>query len=246
MSVKYYWDVIQKSDEWLSLRLGMLTASEMKNFITPSKLEISKSAAIDGHINQLAYERITGYIDPHFQSADMQRGEVEEVYAKDLYSKNYNQVKDCGFIVNDSLGFCVGYSPDGIIGDDGLIECKSRKGNLQFQTILAEKMPNDYFLQIQTGLFVSGRKWCDFVSYGNGMPMFVERVFPDEKAQSVIAEAAQKADDKIGAVIERYKEIIAKRNLVIAPRRDPDEGTIIKPAENLNGDSVALTQFLNA
>lgn len=154
MTVEYHWDLIQGTDDWLRVRHGMLTASEMKNFITAAKLEVANNKETRAHVYQLAYERVTGYLDPYFESWDMQRGKIEEVYAKDLYSKHYEQIKDCGFVTNDKLGFLVGFSPDGMVGDKGQVECKSRKGNLQFQTIVDNVAPADFNVQVQTGLWV--------------------------------------------------------------------------------------------
>ena len=65
-------------------------------------------------------------------------------------------------------------------------------------------------LQVQTGLFCTGRKWCDFISYSNGMPMFIKRVLPDQKYQDAITEAAIKTEQSINEVIEKYREKSAK------------------------------------
>lgn len=238
MAVQYHWDLIQGTDDWLRVRHGMLTASEMKNFITAAKMQVANHKETRAHIYQLAYERVTGYLDPYFESWDMQRGKIEEVYAKDLYSKHYEQVRDCGFITNDKLGFMVGFSPDGLVGENGLIECKSRKGNLQFQTIVDNVAPVDFNVQVQTGLWVSERDWCDFLSYGNGMPMFKERCYAEDKAQNAVTEAARIAEEKILETIETYKKVVEERGLITAPRRDPEDGTEIKPSHRYDRDQA--------
>jgi len=77
---------------------------------------------------------------------------------------------------------------DGLVGKDGLIEIKSRIQKHQIKTIIDDEVPLEYMLQIQTGLIVSERKWCDFISYSNGMPMFVKRVYPIVEMQNKILE----------------------------------------------------------
>jgi hypothetical protein len=82
-------------------------------------------------------------------------------------------------MVRDDWGFSLGYSPDGLVGDDGLIEVKCRRQKKHLQTILADEVPPENMAQLQCGLLVSGREWIDYVSYCGGMPMYVKRVYPD-------------------------------------------------------------------
>jgi metallo-beta-lactamase family protein len=92
--------------------------------------------------------------------------------------------------LRDFGAFRLGYSPDGLVGEDGTIECKSRRARFQVETIVARAMPADYAIQVQTGLLVSGRAWCDFVSYSGGLPMAVYRVHAAEDVQDAILRAA--------------------------------------------------------
>ena len=91
----------------------------------------------------------------------------------------------------------MGYSPDGLVGDEGLVECKSRRQKFQAQTVIEHvatgnaSIPAEYIMQHQTGLLVSERRWIDFVSFCGGMPMIAIRVWPDDKIQAAIEEAAQ-------------------------------------------------------
>src|SRR3990167_3020074 len=105
MAIKYH-DFEQGSEEWAAIRCGCLTASEMKNIITPAKLEPVKNPA---HLYELLSQRITGYVEPMYISDDMLRGVEDEITARDLYSKNYSEVIECGFITNDKWGFTIGY-----------------------------------------------------------------------------------------------------------------------------------------
>ncbi len=142
MAIKYHYDIEQGSAEWHQLRCGILTASEMDSIITPAKLEFAKNGDSRTQLNKLASQKATGFYETTFQTFDMARGKDEEVLAKNYYRDAYGDiVKDVGFITNDKWGFTLGCSPDGLIGDDGIIESKSRKQQFQFETILADAMP---------------------------------------------------------------------------------------------------------
>ena len=206
MTVKYFKDVVQGSDDWLKLRCGTLTASIIKNIITPT-LKVANNDKERAIISELAAQRITKYIPPQYINDDMLRGQEEEVEAKILYAEKYAQVEEVGFITNDSFGYTIGFSPDGLVGEDGFIEIKSRLPKFQLDTIITGEVPEEYILQIQTGFLVSGRKWCDFISYCGGLPMFVKRVYPDDKYQVAILEAANIAEQKIvGKIVDFYEK----------------------------------------
>lgn len=204
MTIKYFKELIQGSDEWLQARIGLLTASEMKHIITPGKLQYAVNDKSRAHVNEIAAQRITNYCEPSYIGDDMLRGQFDEVEAKNMYNKKYAKTSDCGFIVNDKFGFTIGYSPDALVGDDGLIECKSRKQKYQVETIVADEVPAEYMLQLQTGLMVTERKWIDFISYSGGLPMFVKRVFPDITIQSAIISAAMAFEAQVQLVINKY------------------------------------------
>jgi hypothetical protein len=161
MTITYHPDLIQGSDEWLAARCGILTASEMKLIITPT-LKIASNEKERSHLYELMAQRITKYVEPHYVSDDMLRGQDDEIEARMLYSKHYSPVEEMGFITNDRWGFTIGYSPDGLVGNDGLIECKSRRQKFQVETIVESAPPVDFMLQVHTGLLVSERDWLDF------------------------------------------------------------------------------------
>lgn len=201
MAVTYHPDVTQGSEEWVSLRCGRLTASEMKLIITPT-LKIAANEKERAHLYTLLAQRMTGYVEVGFLGDDMLRGFEDEIDARRAYSEKYAEVDECGFITNDDLGFTIGYSPDGLVGEDGLIEIKSRKHKFQIETILenvaAGTAPADFLIQIQTGLWVSKRKWLDFISFSAGLPMATVRIYPDRIVQQAIVEAAMTFEARIG------------------------------------------------
>ena len=162
--IKYFFDVEQGTEEWLAMRCGILTASEIR-LIVSQTLKPASNDKERAHLFELLGQRITGHVEPRYIGDDMLRGEWDEVEARIKYREHFGPVTECGFITNDDHGFTIGYSPDGLVGDDGLIECKSRRQKFQVETISTDKVPAEYMLQLQTGLLVTGRKWIDFVSY---------------------------------------------------------------------------------
>lgn len=179
-------NIEQGSDAWLQLRCGMLTASTIGSLITPARVKVAENDTARTLIAHLAAERITGHVEPTYVSADMERGTFDEPYARDLYSEHHAPAVEVGFMTNVFDGHTLGYSPDGLVGDDGLIEIKSRRQKKHLQTILADAVPLENMAQIQTGLLVSGRAWCDYVSFCGGMPLYVKRVHPDPKWHETI------------------------------------------------------------
>lgn len=220
MTITYHNDVEQGSDEWLAMRCGILTASEMKNIITPT-LKIADNEDTRSHVYELLSQRITKYVEPSYISDDMLRGQEEEIQACIAYSERYAPVIDTGFVTNDAYGFMIGYSPDGLVGDDGLIEVKSRKQKYQLETILTRGMPKssklNCMIQIQTGLMVTGRSWCDFISYSGGMPMVTYRIKPDAEIQGAILAAATAFEAKIAEKFAEYNAILVDKTMALIP-----------------------------
>lgn len=225
--IKIHDDLIQGSDEWLAARCGLITASEMKFIVTPT-LKIAGNDKTRAHLYELLAQRITGYVEPMYVSEDMLRGQDDELEARSIYSKRYAPVKEVGFITNDKWGFTIGYSPDGLVGDDGAIECKSRRQKYQVQTIVenlgddrGETIPRDYVMQCQTGMLVAEREWIDLVSYSGGLPMAVIRVHPIEAVQTAIIEAAADFEEQIAKSLETYQR--ASADLIPTERRIEQE-----------------------
>ncbi|AUX81995.1 exonuclease [Mycobacterium phage Frankie] len=156
----------------------------------------------------LVAERITGWTDPTFVSDDMMRGIEEEPFARAKYAEHYAPVTETGFMVEDRWGFKIGYSPDGLVGDDGLIEIKSRRSKTQLATILSGAVPTENMAQLQCGLLVSGRKWIDYVSWCGGMPMYIQRVYPDPQWQNAIIAAVAQFEENAEQMIRNYREAI--------------------------------------
>ena len=215
----YHRDLIQGTDEWLQQRCGLLTASEMRHCLTVKTLKVADNDKTRVHIWELLFQRLTGFVEPHYISDDMLRGHDDEIEARGQYAKHFAPVEEVGFITNDQWGFTLGYSPDGLVGDDGLIECKSRRGKFQVQTIAENEVPEEYVLQLQTGLLITGRKWIDFVSYSGGLPMFVKRVEPDPLIQGAIVAAATAFEIKLAEKKREYRASLTTMPKLIPTQR---------------------------
>lgn len=213
MGIVYHRDVEQGTLDWLNLRKGILTASEMKAIITPT-LKVAQNDEVRKHLYDLLAQRVTDHVEPTFQSYDMERGNFDEEHARAKYSETFAEVTECGFVTNDKLGFTIGYSPDGLVGDDGLIECKSRLQKLHMYTLIEfvakGLIPPDFFIQCQSALFIADdRKWLDFISYSGGMKMPCVRCFPDEKVHEAIGNAAIQFEAQLAEKREIYEKLIA-------------------------------------
>jgi hypothetical protein len=226
MTLEVHADLIQGTDEWIAARCGLITASEMDRIVTPSG-KPAKNDTSRKHLYELLAQRVTGYVEPHYISDDMLRGQEGEAVARDLYREHAPgpvHVCEVGFMVRQFEGFRIGYSPDALVDDDGLIEIKSPRQKRHVETILDGEMPADHMLQVQTGLLVSGRRWCDFVSYCGGLPLFVARIWPDPNVQTAILSAVAEAEALLSAMEREYRE--ATRGLVPTERRVEQEMVI--------------------
>ena len=154
----------------------------------------------------LVAERITDHTEDTPITSDMWRGIDSEPYARDVYSGFYEQVTECGFMVREEPGWRLGCSPDGLVGDDGLIEIKAPRAKTQVRTVLTGEVPTQYMPQLQAALLVSGRKWIDYVSFNGGMAMYVKRVLPDPAWHEVIVAACRKFETTAAEMVAAYQQ----------------------------------------
>lgn len=165
-------------------------ARAIKAALLPPIYSVASNDTSQALTSTLVAERITGVVEETPIGSDMWRGIEHEPYARDIYSGHYQQAVECGFMRLDGDGWTLGYSPDGLVADDGLVEIKCPRAKGHLNTILADEVPQRYMAQLQAGLLVSGRKWIDFVSFNAGMPLFVKRVLPDSAWFEAITAAA--------------------------------------------------------
>lgn len=215
-------ELYQGSSEWHAARCGMLTASEMKLIITPT-LKVASNEKERSHLYELLAQRISKHVEPHYISDDMLRGHEDEEDALALYDKHFAPIDRVGFITNDRWGFTLGYSPDALIGRDGLVEIKSRRQKFQVETFITNvatgTVPADFLIQVQTGLLVAERSWCDFVSYSGGMPLAVIRAYPDDVVQAAIVSAAAAFEERLADNLAKYEAAVAASRRIPTKRR---------------------------
>lgn len=204
MTLTTYADLEQGSPEWLEARCGLLTASTIGKLITPSTLKVADNETSRGLTYTLAAERITGHVDYVHPTFDMQRGTDDEPFARAAYAEHFAPVEEIGFAVIEEGAIKVGYSPDGLVGDEGLIEIKSRKPKEQINTVLSGRPPAYNMAQMQTGMYVMDRKWCDYVSFSAGLPLWVHRVHRDIKWFEAIWKAAEAFETNVTNIVNNF------------------------------------------
>ena len=229
MSLTVYENLEQGTEEWLKARCGVLTASVIGQLVTPKTMKLANNETSRALVRTLAAERITSWVEPTFPSRDMERGNWDEPIARDIYeTATGNDVQQVGFMTRTFADYEIGYSPDGLVGDDGLIEIKSRRQKTQLDTILTNTVPAMNMAQLQAGLLVSGREWCDYISFCGGMPLFIKRVYPDKRWQSLLMDAADNFELDVHQLIRAFEKSAV--NLIPTDRPAhyyPDEDMVI-------------------
>lgn len=198
------YDVEQGSDEWLQMRLGKLTASKFADVISKGRGS-APSKTSESYMYQLAAEIITGQPQDSFKSSAMKWGNECEPAARAAYELKHDiDVVECAFIEKDDW---IGVSPDGLVGENGLLEIKCPNSVTQIKRVLSGEFPKEYIAQVQGQLWVSGREWCDFVSYDpriiTGADYFEVRVYRDEEYIKALSE-------KCNVFINDLKELLTK------------------------------------
>lgn len=174
--------IIQGSPEWHELRCGKVTASRVADVVAKTKTGWGASRA--NYMAELIAERLTGVPAEGFTSPAMQWGLDTEPEARAAYEFWRDaEVKLCGFIEHPSIPM-TGASPDGLVGDAGLVEVKCPNTATHIDTLIGQAVPGKYETQMQWQMACTGRAWCDFVSFDPRMPepmrLFVKRVQRDK------------------------------------------------------------------
>jgi putative phage-type endonuclease len=197
----------QRTEEWFEARMGCVTASRTADVIAKTKSGYSASRA--NYMAELICERLTGERLTGFSSYAMMWGSEIEPQARMAYEiVTGAAVVETGFVLHPEIaGF--GASPDGLIGDDGLIEIKCPNTATHIDTLLSDKVPTKYITQMHVQMICTGRKWCDFVSFDPRLPvdmqMFVRRVEFDEALAAEIVTEVQAFLAEMETKIEQLK-----------------------------------------
>jgi putative phage-type endonuclease len=172
--------VEQNTPEWFMARAGKITASGMNAVMAKGEGKTRRK-----YMLKLISERFFGALPQEtYTNEAIEHGKEQEKYARVAYETHLGKfVENGNWWVHDSLPN-LGASPDGLVGDDGLIEIKCPNTETHLEYLLDNKVPSTYIKQIQTQLWVTDRKWCDFVSYDSRLAkkdLFVIKVFRDEE-----------------------------------------------------------------
>lgn len=174
--------IAQGSAEWFAQRAGKVTASRVADVIAKTKTGWGASRA--NYAAQLVAERLTGNVEPTFTNAAMQWGTDKEPEAREAYEFHAGVFVDQVGMIDHPKIAMTGASPDGLVGDAGLVEIKCPNTATHIETLLSGKVPAKYVTQMAWQMACTGRAWCDFVSFDPRMPehmrLFVQRVERDD------------------------------------------------------------------
>lgn len=216
------YDVKQGGSEWGALRLGIVTASEMKLLVTPNG-KVRTGEGVESYLYRKVCERVLGF-SPESGSWAMEQGTILEAEARPWYAFSRDvDVATPGFCTTDDG--LLGASPDGLVGKDGGLEIKSFQPCHSLEVLMKNEVPDGNIVQIQTCLIVSGRKWWDFVSYSRQFPNVVIRCTPDEKIQKAIRDAHASFLTKFDAAVAKVTALREEQNMN-DPRRKAHEAEV--------------------
>jgi putative phage-type endonuclease len=172
----------QGSPEWFAQRLGKVTASRVADVIAKTKTGYSTSR--DNYMAQLVCERMTGTVAESFTNSAMQWGTETEPLARAAYEAHADVLVDEVAMITHPTIEAAGASPDGLVGDDGLLEIKCPNTATHIDTLLTQTVPGKYITQMQWQMACTGRQWTDFASFDPRLPtelqLFVKRVPRDD------------------------------------------------------------------
>lgn len=187
----------QGSPEWFACRAGIPTASQFATVMASGRGG-ADSKTRRKYMLTLAGEILTGTVQDGYSNAHMERGSAMEPDARNAYALIHGAE-----LVQ--VGFCrrgdAGASPDSLIGDDGLLEIKTKLPHLQIECLIDGVMPAEHVKQVQGQLWITGRKWCDFVSYWPGLPLFCIRVPRNEALIQEISDQVFYFNKELAAMV---------------------------------------------
>lgn len=201
----------QRSPEWFAVRLGKVTASRVSDVIARTKTGWGASRA--NYAAQLVAERLTGTAEASYSNAAMQWGTETEPEARLAYEFRFGlTVEECAFVGHPSIEMS-GASPDGLVGEDGMVEIKCPNTATHIATLLGDGIAGKYVTQMQWQMACAGKQWCDFASYDPRLPetmrLFVQRVSRDDaeisRLESLVIEFLAEVDGTVASLRKLYE-----------------------------------------
>ncbi len=203
--------VEQRSNAWFATRCGKVTASRIADLM--AKTKSGPSASRKNYAAQLVLERLTGTVAQSYTNAAMQHGIDTEPLARDAYQQDrLCTVEEVGFVDHPTIPM-TGASPDGLVGDDGLVEIKCPQPAGHFEALEGQEAPEKYRLQMAWQMACTGRQWCDFVSFHPDFPepmqLFVQRYERDDalidELEREVAAFLAEIDDRVTRLVAAYE-----------------------------------------
>ena len=199
----------QRTDEWFAARLGKATASRMDDIC--AKTKTGYSASRENYAVELALETLTQRKAEGFVKAAMQWGIDKEPEARAAYEvATGNFVQEVGIYDHPSIPMSAA-SPDGLVGDDGLIEIKCPESKQHLRNLISRKPDTGYMLQMQWQMACTGREWCDFCSYDPRFPeqhqLLIVRVPRDSKLIEDLEKEVRSFRAEVDAIVEKLRNI---------------------------------------
>lgn len=202
-------DCEQGTPEWHAARAGRVTASRVADVVTRTKS--GWGASRKNYAAELVCEKLTKTVaEMGFTSAAMQRGTEKEPEARDAYRFLLGaQIETVGFVIHPRIDDA-GASPDGLVGDDGLVEIKCPNSATHIETLLADRVPPKYITQMQWQMACTDRAWCDFVSYDDRLPgdmaFWCHRVERDDALISELEDHVATFLDEVAATVRELEQ----------------------------------------
>ena len=201
----------QRTEDWFAARLGKVTASRVADVI--AKTKTGYSASRENYMAQLVVERLTNTQAESFTNAAMQWGTDQEPFARAAYELKMGVMVDETGLVDHPTIPMAGASPDGLVGEDGLVEIKCPNTATHIDTLLTQTVPAKYITQMQFQMACTGRQWCDFVSFDPRMPqkaqIFIKRVLRDDSFIKEIESEIKKFLAEVSAKVDQLNKLIA-------------------------------------
>jgi len=199
----------QRTEEWYAARLGKVTASRVADVIAKTKTGYSTSR--ENYLAQLVCEVLTGKPAESYSNAAMQWGVDQEPLARAAYESYQNVLVDeIGFVVHPTI-WASGASPDGLVGELGMVEIKCPNTATHIDTLLTQTVPGKYNTQMQWQMACAGRHWCDFVSFDPRMPtdlqLFVKRVDYDPAYVAMLEKEVMSFLNDLDSKVKQLNEL---------------------------------------
>lgn len=194
-------DMPQGSDEWFEVRKGIPTSSQFATILSKGRTKGAPSKTRQTYLYKLAGERLTGEPMDNFSNRHMERGHEMEPQARQFYAfLNDVEPELVGFITNGRKG-C---SPDSLIGDNGMLEIKTKLPHLMIEAHERGGFPPEHYAQCQGQLWVAEREWCDLICYWPRMKPLIVRTFRDDDFIEKLSAEVERFNADLDAIVAKY------------------------------------------